>query len=104
PMGGQHSIPALAMTLVVGKPPEKRLALRYLCDRRYVGASLVAALDAITQSFADPSEPVLIDGITAYASLCSEAQYFEVLARFLDHESPNIAAAALTGLHFATPR
>jgi len=32
PLAGHHSIPALAMTLVVGKPPEKRQALRYLAD------------------------------------------------------------------------
>ncbi len=97
-MAGHHAIPALAVTLVVGKPPEKRQALRYLADRRYIGASITAALDAITQSFGDQSELVVVDGINSYASLCAEGQYFDTLARFLDHESPAVAAAAVTGL------
>jgi twitching motility protein PilT len=98
PLAGHHSIPALAVTLVVGKALEKRQALRYLSDRRYVGASVVSALDAITQSFSDPNEPVIVDAIAAYASLCTEEQYFDTLARFLDHESPNVVTAALGGL------
>jgi twitching motility protein PilT len=99
PLAGHHAIPALAMTLVVGKPPEKRQALRYLADKRYVGASVAAALDAITQSFADTSEPVVLDGIAAYASLCNEDQYFDTIARFLDADSPNVTAAAVAGLN-----
>ena len=99
PLGGHHSIPALAAALVVGKPLEKRQALRYLADRHYVGASLVSALDAITQAFSDASEAVVIDGVNAYASLCTEDQYFETLARFLDNDSPSVVTAAVGGLH-----
>ncbi|HUG54317.1 MAG TPA: hypothetical protein VMR21_11980, partial [Vicinamibacteria bacterium] len=105
PMAGHHSIPALAATLAVGRSAEKRLALRYLSDRRYVGASLVAALDAITQGFGDTSEAVVVEAVAAYALLCTEDQYFETLARFLDDQSPNIVAAALAGLQrFESPR
>ncbi|HEY8151580.1 MAG TPA: ATPase, T2SS/T4P/T4SS family, partial [Vicinamibacteria bacterium] len=98
PLAGHHAIPALAAVLVVGKPLEKRQALRYLADRRYVAASLVTALEAMTQAFGDHSEAVVMDAIAAYAALCTEAQYFETLARFLDNDSPSVVMAAIAGL------
>jgi twitching motility protein PilT len=99
PLAGHHAIPALAAAMVVGKPPEKRQALRYLCDRRYVGASVTAALEAITPAFSDTSEPVVLEGIAAFASLCDEDGYFATLAPFLQSTNPAVAAAAVAGLH-----
>ena len=99
PLAGHHAIPALAATMVVGKPPEKRQALRYLADRRYVGASVAAAMEAITPAFSDASEPVMLEGIAAYASLCDEDGYFATLAPFLRSPNPAVAAAAVAGLH-----
>ena len=98
PLAGHHAIPALSAVLAVGKPLEKRQALRYLADRRYVAASLVTALEAMTQAFADHSEAVVMDSIAAYSALCTEPQYFETLARFLDNDSPNVVMAAIAGL------
>jgi twitching motility protein PilT len=105
PLGGHYAIPALQSVLEVGKPLEKRQALRYLGDRRYVGASLASALTAIGTAFEDPTEAVLIEAIGAYAALCSEEQYFERVERFLDDGSPSVMVAAVAGLaRFASPR
>ena len=105
PMAGHHAIPALTAVLAVGKPLEKRQALRYLADHRYMGANAAGAAAAIAQALADPSEPVVIDAIGAYAAHCTEAQYFETIARFLDSPSPNVVMAAVAGLQrFDTPR
>ena len=105
PLAGHHSIPALAATLAVGRPMEKRQALHYLADRRYVASSIASALAAIAEALGDQTEPVLIDAIAAYCALCSEPQYFEAVARFLDHSSPTVMAAAVGGLQrFDSPR
>ena len=104
-LAGHHSIPALAATLSVGRAPEKRQALHYLADRKYVGTSVGSALAAIAEAFGDRAEAVLVDAIVAYSTLCSEAQYFETIARYLDHESPAVVGAAVGGLQrFDSPR
>jgi len=97
-VSGQHSIPALAATLRVGRPAEKRQALHYLADRKNVGAGVPSALAAVAEALADRTEAVVIDAISAYSALCTEPQYFETLARFLDNESPAVVAAAVAGL------
>ena len=97
-VSGQHSIPALAATLRVGRPAEKRQALHYLADRKNVGAGVPSALAAVAEALADRTEAVVIDAISAYSALCTEPQYFETLAHFLDNESPTVVAAAVAGL------
>jgi twitching motility protein PilT len=105
PMAGHHAIPALASVLAVGRPLEKRQALRYLADRRYMAANPAGAAAAIAQALGDPVEAVVIDAIGAYALHCTESQYFENAARFLDGANPNVVIAAVGGLQrFDTPR
>jgi twitching motility protein PilT len=104
-MSGHHSMPALAATLRVGRPAEKRQALHYLADPKNVGPGVSSALAAIGAALGDPLEAVVIDAIAAFSALCTEPQYFETLARFLDHESPAVVAAAVGGLQrFDSPR
>ena len=81
-----------------GKPVEKRQALRYLADPKYMAANAAGAAAAIAQALRDPSEAVVVDAIAAYAAQCTEAQYFETLAPFLDGTSPNVVMAAVSGL------
>lgn len=105
PMAGHHAIPALATVLAVGKPIEKRQALKYLADRRYMGADPAGAAAAISPALADPSETVVVDAIGAYTAHCTEAQYFATVGPFLDSASPNVAVAAVAGLQrFDAPR
>ena len=105
PMAGHHAIPALAAVLAVGKPLEKRQALRYLADRRFMGANTAGAAATVVQALADSSEAVITDAIGAYTTHCTEAQYFETIARFLDSASPSVVGAAVAGLQrFDTPR
>ncbi len=105
PMAGHHSIPALAIVLAAGKPLEKRQALRYLADPRYMAPNAAGAAAAIAQALRDPSEAVVVDAIAAFATHCTEAQYFETLAPFLDAASPSTVMAAVAGLQrFASPR
>jgi twitching motility protein PilT len=60
---------------------------------------------AIAGALADPSEAVVVDAIAAYAANCTEPQYFETLARFLDSANPSIVLAAVSGLQrFDSPR
>ena len=105
PMAGHHAIPALAVVLAVGKPVEKRAALRYLADPRFMAANAAGATSAIAQALGDSSEAVVVDAIAAFAAHCTEAQFFENLARLLDAASPNIVMAAVAALaRFDTPR
>jgi len=95
---GHHAVPALAATLRVGRVAEKRQALHYLSDAKNVGSSVAPALAAIAEALADRGEAVVVDAIAAYGALCTEPQYFETVARYLDHESPTVVAAAVGGL------
>src|SRR2546425_426834 len=52
-VSGQHSIPALAATLRVGRPAEKRQALHYLADRKNVGAGVPSALAAVAEGLVE---------------------------------------------------
>jgi twitching motility protein PilT len=105
PMAGHHAIPALAGVLATGKAVEKRQALRYLADRRYMAANPGGATTAIAQALSDPAEVIVVEAIGAYAAHCTEQQYFENIARFLDVPNPNVVIAAVNGLQrFDTPR
>ena len=104
-ISGHHAIPALAATLRVGRPAEKRQALHYLADPAYVGSAVPSALAAVAEALGDPVDAVVIDAITAFSALCSEPQYFDTIAPFLDNESPTVVAAAVGGLRrFESPR
>ena len=95
---GHHAVPALAAAVRVGRLAEKRQALHYLADPKNVGSAVAPALEAIAEALADRAEAVVIDAIAAYSALCTEPQYFDTVARFLDHESPTVVAAAVGGL------
>jgi twitching motility protein PilT len=105
PMAGHHAIPALASVLEVGRPVEKRQALRYLADPRYMSANAAGATAAIARALSDPAEAIVVDAIGAYTAHCTEAQYEGAVARFLDDPNPNVVVAALHGLRrFDSPR
>jgi len=105
PMAGHHAIPALGSVLEVGRPIEKRQALRYLADKRYMAANAAGAAAAITRAFADGTEAIVVDALGAYTTHCTEAQYFDAVGRFLDSDNPNVVVAAVHGLRrFDSPR
>ena len=105
PMAGHHAIPVLAAVLEVGRPMEKRQALRHLADRRYMAANPTGAAAAIARAFSDGTEAIVVDAIGAYTTHCTEGQYFDAVARFLDASNPNVVVAAVHGLRrFDSPR
>ncbi len=105
PLAGAWAIPALGVALSVGKPLEKRQALRYLADTEFVGSSTTSALDAIRTVLADETDAVSAQAIAAYCSLCTEERYFEEIEPLLDAGRSSVVRAAVLGLkHFPTPR
>ena len=105
PLAGAWAIPALQGVLEVGRPVEKRHALRHLADPQFVGNSAASALQAIRVVLNDTSDAVAVDAIGAFSRLCNEEQYFEAIGPLLDSERSNLVRAALSGLsRFASPR
>ncbi len=105
PMSGHFAVPVLKSVLTTGRPNEKVRALKYLGDEQYMAKAKGLALRAILPALDDASEQINCEGITAFSNLCTENDYFEYIAPFLDATNVNILKAAVSGLgRFCSPR
>ena len=100
-----QAVPALQAALAVGTQAEKILALKHLGDPRWMAKDPAPALKAIASQLDERTEPVAVQAIASFAQLCSEEDYWEFVARFLDSESVGLAKTAVEGLRrFASVR
>src|SRR5438445_10134304 len=100
-----QAIPALQSALAVGTTQEKARALKHLGDPKAMGKDPAGALRVIATALNEQPEPVTLQAIVSFAQLCSEEDYWEFVARFLDVDAVGLAKAAVEGLRrFTSPR
>ncbi len=92
------AVPALQAALLVGAQPEKLQALRYLGDVKAMAKDPASALKAIVPALDGQPEPVVAQAIASFSALCTEDDWFEYVARFLDADSLQLAKAAVDSL------
>ena len=99
------AVPALQAALVAGNQAEKLQALRHLGDAKAMAKDPSSALKAIVPAFDGQPEPVVAQAITSFSALCTEDDWFEYVARFLDPDSVVLVKAAVDALRrWSSPR
>ena len=95
-----QAISALQAAIQVGAPAEKVHALRHLGDRSVMSKDPAAALKVIAPVLdaQQQPEPVVIQGILSFSTLCAEEDWFEYVGIFLDADSVGMVKAAVDGL------
>lgn len=104
-IAGPHAIQLLAVTLEVAPIADKLKALRYLGDPRFMARAVPQAMRTIYPAFDDPADDVAGAALVAFGQHCTEDEYFEHVAPWLDNERPAVVGAAVRAIRrFCSPR
>lgn len=102
---GHHALPVLQEVLAGNKQPEKLLALKYLGDPKFFAKETTKALQAIATLLVDPVEEVAVQAVGAFGRMCTEEDWFDVLATLMDSDRVSLVKAAIESLkRFPSPR
>ena len=104
-ISGHHALPVLQEVLSAGRPADCLIALKYLGDPEFMSKEAARAVQCIAPFVNNENEQLSVQAIASYGRLCTEDDYFEMIAPMLDSLKVNVVKAAIEPLkRFCSPR
>ncbi|MBS2021982.1 MAG: PilT/PilU family type 4a pilus ATPase [Deltaproteobacteria bacterium] len=102
---GSQAIPVLLSALPPSNPGEKLVAIKLLADPRVSGKDVATALKALVGVLQTETGEPMLGAIAAFASLCTEEDFWEFIGPILEAEPMAPAKAAIEAVRrFNSPR
>ncbi|MBL9037227.1 MAG: PilT/PilU family type 4a pilus ATPase [Archangium sp.] len=104
-VGGQHALPVIQMVLANASTSERTLALKCLGDSPSFAKSPADAILLLSGLLNDANDAIAVQAIQTFNRICTEDNWFDLLAPIAETERVVTVKAAVEGLQrFPSPR